>query len=185
MTSTYVPHDTLSPVEHIDRPVPEATQVDIQAAYGSLLFERARKRRVRHIEPTTSTNQVTAVHAGEPTTDIAHKRDAVRMCGLAIAEQQLPNVHDKPASEWLNWLSTQEQTTLATTALLVRDSKQTLVAAQANDRAKPGKKARRLEQYKQAEANHNNATESATFALISALGELHTDTVVVSSSTQE
>ena len=125
------------------------------------------------------------MHAGEPTTDIAHKRDAVRMCGLAIAEQQLPNVHDKPASEWLNWLSTQEQTTLATNALLVRDSKQKLVAAQANDRAKPGKKARRLEQYKQAEANHNNATESATFALISALGELHTDTVVVSSSTLE
>ena len=106
------------------------------------------------------------MHAGEPTTDIAHKRDAVRMCGLAIAEQQLPNVHDKPASEWLNWLSTQEQTTLATNALLVRDSKQKLPVAQANDRAKPGKKARRLEQYKQAEANHNNATESATFALI-------------------
>ena len=126
-----------------------------------------------------------AVHAGEPTADIAHKRNAVRMCGLAVAEQQLPDVLDKPPSEWLGWLSTQEQTSLATNALLVRDTKRKLLAAQTNDQAKPGEKARRMKQYKQAEDSCRNATESATFALISALGELHTGAVVASSSSQE
>lgn len=185
MASTYVPRDTLGPVEHTDRPVPEATHADIQTAYGSLSFEKAKRRRVRGTDPGTSTSQVTAVHAGEPAEDMSHKRDAVRMCGLAIAEQQLPNVHDKPPSEWLGWLSTQEQTSLATNALLVRDAKRKLMTAQANDQAKPGEKARRLEQYKQAEAGYKNATESATFALISALGELHTDAVVTSATPQE
>ena len=100
-------------------------------------------------------------------------------------EKQLPNVHDKPASEWLGWLDTQEQTALATNALLVCDSKRKLIAAQNSERAKPADKARRLAQYKQAEADYKSATESATFALISALGELHTDAVMSSQHHQE